>query len=366
MKIALIFGGRSVEHEVSIDSARTVARGLAEAGHRVVPLGIATDGTWCDDATSRAAVDGALDRMTDGGEAVAPTLERLAEAVTDRGVEAIFPIVHGTWGEDGTLQGLLEMLDLPYAGADVTTSVLCMDKVLSKRQLEAAGIPVLPYEAVRRDRYEADPAAFLARLDPVAPPLFVKPRAGGSSVGVRRVTARTELGEAIRFALRFDDGVLVERGVAGRELEVAVLGHRQLEASEVGEIVPGKDFYDYEDKYLSDAAELIAPAELAPPMADRLRRLAVRAYEAVGGSGMARVDFLLEDGETPWVNEINTLPGFTDISMYPRLWELSGVPLPELVDRLVRIGIERHGERRRLDEGIREWIAELEARGGER
>lgn len=357
MRIGLIFGGRSVEHEVSISSARTVARGLVAAGYEVVALAIGPDGVWADPALGTAAIEGELDRLPAAGGAIPPSLAPLLEARVD----AVFPIVHGTWGEDGTLQGLLEILDLPYVGAGVAASALAMDKVLTKRLLEAAGVPVVPYETATRAELEQDREGLLARLERFAPPLFVKPVAGGSSVGVRKVTDRSCLAGAIGFALAFDDAVLVERGVAGRELEIAVLGYERLEASAVGEIVPGREFYDYEDKYLSDGAELIAPADLPEPLAVRMRELAVRAFAALGGHGMARVDFLLE-GETPFVNELNTLPGFTAISMYPRLWDLSGVPLPELVDRLVAIALSRHRDRRRLDRGIRDWIAGLEAR----
>lgn len=357
-RIGVVFGGRSVEHEVSLVSARTVFQALADAGHEPVPLGIAPDGVWVDEATAAAAVRGELDRLPSPGGAVLPSLARLAES----GVEAVFPIAHGTWGEDGTLQGLLEMADLPYVGPNVTTSALAMDKLQTKRLLAAVGVPVVDYEAVTRRELEADPAAFLSRCERLPTPLFVKPSVGGSSVGVRKVADRAGLEEAVRFALRFDDAVLVERGVAGRELEVAVLGHERIEASVVGEIVPGRDFYDYEDKYLADDAQLIAPADLPAAVSDRLRRIAVDAFSALGGSGMARVDFLLE-GETPYLNELNTLPGFTRISMYPRLWGLSGVPLPALVSRLVEIAFTRHHDRHRLDRGIRDWIAELASRG---
>ena len=361
MRIGLIFGGRSVEHEVSVTSARTVARGLVAAGHAVVPLPIGADGVWADPALGTAALDGAVDRLPAGGGPILPSLAPLIEAELGAEVDAVFPIVHGTWGEDGTLQGFLEILDLPYVGAGVTASALAMNKVLAKRLLEAAGVPVVPYETVSGTDFEEDPERFLGRLGRFEGPLFVKPVVGGSSVGVKKVTDRSCLESSIRFALRFDDAVLVERGVAGRELEVAVLGYERLEASEVGEIVPGREFYDYEDKYLSDGAKLIAPAELPEALAAHLRELAVSAFAAIGGHGMARVDFLLE-GDAPYVNEINTLPGFTSISMYPRLWDLSGVPLPELVDRLVRIAVERHRDRHRLDQGIRDWIAELEDR----
>ena len=353
--VGVIFGGRSVEHQVSIRSARTVVHGLREAGHQVTPLGIAQDGCWIDSVRSEQVLSQDIQVIEPVGEPIAPTLRHLI----DSGVEALFPIVHGTWGEDGTLQGLCEMLDLPYVGAGVTASALAMDKVLFKRQMLAAGVPVVDFEVIRRDEFEADPQACLQRLERLPLPIFVKPSVGGSSVGVKKVESRSCQETSVRFALQFDDTVLVEKGVKGRELECAVLGYGKIEASAIGEIVPGNDFYDYADKYLQDTAELIAPAEIPAEVAGRLRDLAIRAFAAIGGAGLARVDFLVEGDEGLWVNEINTLPGFTSISMYPRLWGLSGVPLPELVDRLVQIALQRHRDRHRLDEGIKEFLSGL-------
>ncbi|MGH9361630.1 MAG: D-alanine--D-alanine ligase family protein [Thermoanaerobaculia bacterium] len=353
--VGVIFGGRSVEHQVSVVSARAVARGLAEAGHTVTPLGIAQDGCWVHPEVARETLHGDGKAIPPVGRPVAPTLRHLLAS----GVEVLFPIVHGTWGEDGTLQGLCEMLDLPYVGPGVTTSALAMDKLLSKRQLAAAGVPVVEFEAVSREAFERDPAGLLARAERLPLPLFVKPSVGGSSVGVDKVERREELAETVGFALQFDETVLVERGIEGRELECAVLGYGTLEASAVGEIVPGREFYDYADKYLEDGAQLIAPAELPEPVAERLRGLATAAFATLGGSGMARVDFLLEGEDGLFVNELNTLPGFTAISMYPRLWGLSGLPLPKLVDRLVQIALDRHRDRHRLDAGIKEFLATL-------
>ena len=353
--VGVIFGGRSVEHQVSIRSARTVVQGLREAGHQVTPLGIAQDGCWIDSVQSEQVLSHGIQVIEPVGTPIAPTLRHLI----DSGVEALFPIVHGTWGEDGTLQGLCEMLDLPYVGPGVTASALAMDKVLFKRQMLAAGVPVVDFEVIRRDEFEADPQACLQRLERLPLPIFVKPSVGGSSVGVKKVDSRNCQETSVRFALQFDDTVLVEKGVKGRELECAVLGYGKIEASAIGEIVPGNDFYDYADKYLQDTAQLIAPAEIPTEVADRLRDLAIRAFAAIGGAGLARVDFLVEGDEGLWVNEINTLPGFTSISMDPRLWGLSGVPLPELVDRLVQIALQRHRDRHRLDEGIKEFLAGL-------
>lgn len=352
--VGVIFGGRSVEHQVSIRSARTVVQGLRAAGHEVTPLGVAQDGCWIDSVASEAVLSGGIATIAPLELPIAPTLRHLLAS----GVEVLFPIVHGTWGEDGTLQGLCEMLDVAYVGPGVTASALAMDKLLFKRQMVAAGVPVVEYAAVRRAEFERDPGAFLEEAGRLPFPLFVKPSVGGSSVGVKKVPDAESLEASVRFALQFDETVIVERGVKGRELECAVLGYQKIEASAIGEIVPGNDFYDYADKYLQDTAQLIAPAELRPDLADKLRELAVRAFEAIGGVGLARVDFLVE-GEGIYVNEINTLPGFTSISMYPRLWGLSGVPLPKLVDRLVQIALERHRDRIRLDQGIKEFLGSL-------
>jgi D-alanine-D-alanine ligase len=355
--VGVIFGGRSVEHAVSIVSARTVVRGLREAGHQVTPLGIAQDGCWVDPAVGEKVIGGGSSIIPPVGGPIAPTLQHLIQS----GVEALFPIVHGTWGEDGTLQGLCEMLDLPYVGPGVTASALAMDKVLFKRQMQAVGVPIVDFEVVTRADLQADPQACVRRAERLPFPVFVKPSVGGSSVGVKKVDTPACLETSLGFALRFDETALVEKGIKGREIECAVLGYGKIEASVLGEIVPGNDFYDYADKYLQDTAKLIAPAELPPHVADHLRETAVRAFQAIGGAGLARVDFLVE-GEDVYVNEINTLPGFTSISMYPRLWGLSGVPLPELVDRLVKIAFELHRDRRRLDQGIKNFLAELAER----
>ncbi len=357
-KVGVIFGGRSVEHQVSVSSARTVAAALTAAEHQVVPLGIAPDGCWCDRETADRALSGDFDALPPIGGSVAPTLRHLLEGE----VEVLFPIVHGTWGEDGTLQGLCEMLDLPYVGTGVLSSAAAMDKIVAKQLLEAAGIPVVDFEVIDRRAFEKTPEEALRRLERFEPPLFVKPAVGGSSVGISKIADRRGVLAAIELALRFDDRALVECGVEGRELECAVLGYRRIQGSAIGEIVPGKAFYDYADKYLDEGAQLLAPADLDVAVADHLRAVAVAAFTALGGWGMARVDFLLESSERFYINEINTLPGFTAISMYPRLWELSGVPNPELVDRLVEIARRRHRDRRRLDQGIKEWITELSAK----
>ena len=356
-RVGLIFGGRTVEHQVSLTSAKAVAEALREAGHEVVPFGVAEDGCWLHPDDASPALCGRMDRLPAVGRPVAATLVHLI----DSGVEVLFPIVHGTWGEDGSLQGLCEMLDLPYVGAGVAASAVAMDKVLCKRVLASAGLPVVEYAAIGAADFEADPEAARELLPEWPPPLFIKPSRGGSSVGISRVIDREDLPDAVRFALTFDREALVERSVDGRELECSVLGHSAPEASAIGEIVPGNEFYDYQDKYLQDEAELLYPADLPEEIVTELRRLAVAAYRAIGASGMARVDFLLEDNSKPWINEINTLPGFTQISMYPKLWGVLGLGMPQLMDRLLAAAFERHEERRALDAGIRRWLDALEA-----
>ncbi len=355
MKVGLVFGGRSVEHRVSVNSARTVAAGLRSAGHAVVALGIADNGCWVEQELGEAALQGKIDSLAAASSQIRSSLRPLMDA----DIDVVFPVVHGTWGEDGTLQGLCEMLDLPYVGADVTASAISMDKLQCKRLLNDCGIPIVDYEAVTAPQMARSAGDCLERIQRLPMPVFVKPSCGGSSAGVRRVELYEELLGAIEFALQFDDAVLVEQAIEGRELECSVLGDEDLEASVIGEIVPGNAFYDYADKYLQDSAELKMPAELPEQMTEEIRALAIRAFAAVGGSGMARVDFLLGQEGGIHVNEINTLPGFTSISMYPKLWQLSGLSLPDLVDRLVRIGVARHRRRQRLDSTIKNWFTAL-------
>lgn len=355
MKVGLVFGGRSVEHVVSVRSARTVLQGLRQAGHDVIALGIAESGAWLPPDVAMACLEGSDKACPASPQHPRTSLAHLLGA----NIDAVFPIVHGTYGEDGTLQGLFEMLDLPYVGCGVLASAVAMDKLVSKRLFEAAGLPTVPWTSVTRAAFAADPQAALAATAEMALPLFVKPSVGGSSVGCRLVKERAELVEAVGFALRFDDTVLIEKGVKAREIEVAVLGGAgELLASAIGEIVPGKEFYDYEDKYLKDDAKLLAPAPIDDATAAEVKRLGMLAMDALGGSGLARVDFFLV-GQQLYLNEINTLPGFTNVSMYPRLWGLAGVPLPSLVDRLVRIAVERHANKARIDAALKEFVASV-------
>ncbi len=356
LRLLLLFGGQSAEHDVSRVSAVAVARALDPNRYDVVPVAITREGRWLLADRARAAletgefpsafdVDGPPVRLADRRPGLGSSVVRLESGGNPLGaVDVAFPLLHGPYGEDGTVQGLLELAGLPYVGSGVLGSAVGMDKVMMKRAFTACGLATPRTIALRDDgvtKAELDRAE-----DALGYPCFVKPANLGSSVGVSKATDRAGLEEAVELALRFDEWILVEEGVAGREIEVAVLGDRPPEASLPGEIVPGADFYTYEDKYLDGSAELRAPADLDPDRVAEIRRLAVAAFEACRCEAMARVDFFLEDpGRGFLVNEVNTIPGFTPISMYPRLWEVTGVPYPELLDRLVALALERHERR---------------------
>jgi len=313
VKVAVLGGGRSSEHEVSLESAASVRAGLAEGGHEPIDVRIDRDGRW-----------------TNGGEPVA--LEPSAGLL---GADAVFPVLHGPFGEDGTVQGLLELLDVPYVGAGVLASSLSMDKALFKDLMTAHAIPQVEYAVVRDGEPSQRPG----------PPAFVKPARLGSSVGISRAISELELDRAIALAFEHDPVVVVERMAAGMEVECSVLGNREAEASMPGEIVVRKgDWYDYEAKYTDGGMELVVPART--PHVEDVRRLAIEVFRLVGCTGMARVDFFVTD-DGVLVNELNTIPGFTATSVYAKLWEASGVPYPELLDRLLRLAVERHEEERR-------------------
>lgn len=348
--VAVLFGGRSGEHEVSLRSAASVAEALLP-NHDVLCVRIGKDGGWRLLEGTRPSPHGGVPVFLapspdDGGR-----LRRLADAGELARPDVVFPVLHGTYGEDGTVQGLLELAGVPYVGAGVASSAASMDKEMMKALFARAGLAQVEYAVLRRRDATAE-ADLPARL---GLPLFVKPVNLGSSVGIRKVKRAEDLGAAIEFAFRFDRKVIVERGVEAREIEVAVLGNDDPEASVPGEIVPDREFYDYDSKY--DAAsrtELRIPAPVPPELADELRRTAVAAFRAVDCAGCARVDFFLErTSGRVLVNEINTMPGFTSISMYPKLWAASGVPYPELLARLVDLAFERHAQRARLQTDYR-------------
>lgn len=313
-RVAVIYGGRSGEHEISIRSAESIIGAMDPSRYEVIRYFIDKNGKW--DPRPILPEPGAAD-----------------------GIDVVFPVLHGTFGEDGTVQGLLELADLPYVGAGVLASSVSMDKEFMKRLCRERGLPVVEYITVIRGG--AQPACL-----PFGYPVFVKPANLGSSVGISKASSPQELGHALELAARYDRKVIVERAIAGREFECSVLGNEEPVAAAPCEILPSREFYDYEDKYLLDRARFQLPADLPPDRMAEVKRLAIECYRAVECEGMARVDFLLETATGLLsINEINTIPGFTSISMYPKMWEHAGVPYPRLIDRLVELALERHARK---------------------
>ena len=371
IRLGVLFGGRSGEHEVSLTSAAAVMKALDPEKYEIVPVGITREGRWrvgpkafglLTEATEEnlARRTASLQTVLEEGRAVTPSVDptgpkllplaKSSGAVDARPeVDVIFPVLHGTFGEDGTIQGLLELADVPYVGAGVLASAAGMDKDVMKRLFRDAGLPVVPWELVLRTEWENDPAGVRRKIEKrLRYPMFIKPANLGSSVGITKVHLREEFQAGMDLAAQFDRKILVERAVDAREIEGAVLGNDQPEASLPGEIVPVNEFYDYEAKYVKAGSELKIPARLSPRQIKRVQELAVRAFKAIDCAGMGRVDFLLDrkSGKL-FVLEINTIPGFTSISMYPKLWEASGVPYSELLDRLVELALERHRDKLR-------------------
>jgi D-alanine-D-alanine ligase len=392
LRVGILFGGRSGEHEVSLLSAASVFDAIDKNKYEVIPIGITKEGHWvtASDAQRLLAGEGvpvaqAHRRAGDPeatpsaavlakGEAVVVPPEphrhcgvlspfetdaashALSRRAADRAinVDIIFPVLHGTFGEDGTIQGLLELADVPYVGAGVLGSAAGMDKDIMKALFRAAGLPLVKHVTFLRSDWVARPKEVRRQIErQLKYPLFVKPANLGSSVGISKVHHSSELGSGIAEAAKFDRKIVIEQGVGGRkqkarELECSVLGNDRPEASLPGEIVPSKEFYDYEAKYLDEGSELIIPAKLTPRESKAVQRLAIRAFQAVDCSGLARVDFLMEPKTRKiYVNEINTMPGFTAISMYPKLWAASGLSYPQLIERLIELGLERHAEKRK-------------------
>jgi len=329
-----------MEHEVSIVSARSVHRALNPARYEVVPMAIDRGGLWADPETARRVLAESSDRA-DGVVAFDGSY-RLDRRLLEEEFDVAFPVLHGPYGEDGTIQGLFEMLDVPFVGCDTAASALCMDKIFCKRTLAQAGIPTPKWVEIDRRSWGEERADIERRCLDLGLPVFVKPARLGSSVGISKVKRPEELQGAVDGALAHGRRVLVERGIDAREIEVAVLGNDHPRASVPGEVVPGKEFYDYEDKYLDSSCELLAPAPLGDDLTRSVQALAIEVFRLLGCAGMARVDLFLErQGRGLWVNEANTIPGFTSISMYPRLWGLSGLNYPSLMDELVRYALER-------------------------
>ena len=353
LRVGVVFGGRSGEHEVSLASARSIMAVMDRDKYEIVPIGITHDGRWLTSGDPLAALTAGEQTAAPADPQAAATGRELVPGATGGRfppLDVIFPVLHGPYGEDGTVQGLLELAGVPYVGCGVLAGSLAMDKIVSKELFIAHGLPVAPYRAVTRKRWETEPAAVIADLEThLGYPMFVKPANMGSSVGVGRAGDRVELEAALAEAARYDRKLLIEAAVPNaREIECGVLGNDEPLASTPGEVVPSNEFYDYAAKYLDGRSELRIPAPVTADQAAQVRKLAVQAFLALDAAGLSRVDFLLDDvsGEL-YLNEVNTLPGFTSISMYPQLWAASGLPYTELIDRLIELALERHADRER-------------------
>lgn len=359
LRVGVIFGGRSGEHEVSLRSAESVMNALDLTKYDVVPIGITKSGQWLTGEAMAALLDGDREADDKTTAVVLPPTPNAAALINmhngsntadDLSLDVMIPVMHGPYGEDGTIQGLFELANIPYVGAGVVGSAVGMDKGIFKNVMEAHGIPVLPWRLVLTTTYTQAPEQVLDALEAALPyPMFVKPANLGSSVGISKCSNRTELAAGLDDAAQYDRRLVVEQGATVRELEVSVLGNDQPIASVVGEIRPRREFYDYVAKYISDDSELLIPAPLTDEQAAAIQALAIRAYTAIDCSGLGRVDVMLDkDNGQIYINEINTMPGFTSISMYPKLWEASGLSYSELLDRLIELAIERHEVKNRL------------------
>ena len=358
LRLAILYGGRSGEHDVSIASATSVMQAIDRDKYDVLPVYLTPEGRWLPGVEPARLTAGARPATTSvalfSSDPQQPGLLPLSKAEVQpeqaQAVDVVFPLLHGTYGEDGTVQGLLELANVPYVGSGVLGSAAGMDKDVMKTLFAAAGLPVVPHLLVRRYEWEQRPAVVRERiLQTLRLPVFVKPANLGSSVGISKVGDATGLSDAVDLACRYDRRVLVEQGLDCREFECSVLGNDEPNASVIGEIIPSREFYDYQAKYSDDeSSELRIPAEIDAGLAENLRAMAVTAFQAVDAAGLARVDFFLETRTgKPYVNEINTLPGFTTISMYPKLWEAGGLSYAQLIDNLVNLAIERHRDRQR-------------------
>lgn len=359
LRIGIIFGGRSGEHDVSLQSAQSVMAALDQNKYEIIPIGISRTGRWLvGDVVSaltegKTAAKAALlpDPETPGLMQMVPpasSQETADHLVPISHLDVVFPVLHGTYGEDGTVQGLLELADIPYVGAGVVGSAVGMDKAIFKQVMAAANLPVLPWKLVLSSQWQQQPDLILDQIEAELPyPIFTKPANLGSSVGIAKCRDRSELAAGLDEAARYDRRLVVEQGIVARELEIAVLGNDTPQASVIGEVRPRRDFYDYVAKYMVDGSEeeseLFIPADLTPTQAAAVTKLALQAYRAIDCGGLGRVDLLLDkEHDELFINEINTIPGFTRISMYPKLWEASGLNYPDLLDRLIDLALERH------------------------
>ena len=359
LRIGVIFGGRSAEHEVSLVSATSVINALDKEKYDVVPIGISPEGRWLSSAEALRLLKEKTNItnlpehvfVPDPHHKALMAINAEVSSSSSKPVDVIFPLIHGTFGEDGTIQGLFELADIPYVGAGVLGSAVGMDKVIQKQLLKQAKIPVTPDHSFLFEQYRSNPTSHIAATEKnLRYPLFVKPPNLGSSVGISKAHNRKELADAIELAGQYDRKILVEQGVKNaREIECSVLGNDQPTASIPGEIIPSNEFYDYDAKYVDGKSKAEIPAKLPKPIIKKIQSYAIAAFSALDCAGMARIDFLVARSTNRiFLNEINTLPGFTSISMYPKLWQASGLPYAQLLDKLIELAIQRHSAKSRL------------------
>ncbi len=359
IRIGVIFGGQSGEHEVSLVSARAVLAGLDPLRYDVVPIGIRKNGQWLAEGDVLATLEAESEvALLPGGGAHVRAPAHPAQITASpqaiirgehaaphaiRGLDVVFPVLHGPMGEDGTIQGLLELAGIPYIGCGVLASAVGMDKAMMKAAFNAAGLPVVPWKLVRAHEYHADPDGVVARLEAALHyPMFVKPANMGSSVGISKVKSRADLVAGLTLAASYDRRIVVEQGVTAREIEVSVLGNEVPIASLPGEIIPANEWYDYEAKYLNTDTRVVIPAQLTDAQSATVRKTALHAFQSIDGAGLSRVDFLYDEAaDIFYISEVNTMPGFTPFSMYAKMWDASGIPYPEVLDRLVTLARER-------------------------
>ncbi len=357
LKIAIIFGGRSGEHEVSLMSAKSVLGALNPEKYDMVQIGITHEGAWVSGENALAVLsgeaEGELTPVILPGDPSLPGIYTIDGVKLDE-FDVVFPVMHGTYSEDGTMQGLLEMADVAYVGAGVTGAAVGMDKGIFKDVMIANDIPVVDGVIVLRSEIANDMNAIIEKIEKLGYPVFVKPANMGSSVGVSKCDNRSSLSEGLMEAAQYDRRILIERGINAREIEISVLGNDDPQASVPGEVEPSREFYSYESKYVDGTSGLMIPAPIAEDTAEIMREIAIKTYKAIDCAGMARVDFLLDkdDGKF-YLNEVNTIPGFTEISMYPKLWDATGLPYPELIDRLIELALERKADRNRTERRFR-------------
>lgn len=353
LRVGVIFGGRSGEHEVSLRSAQSIIKALDKNKYEVIPIGITKQGNWLSSKEATGLLPEAVMSSTEQvvliGDPTHQGLVRFNGHITNERerIDVFFPVLHGTYGEDGTIQGLLDMANVPYVGCGVLASSSGMDKIAMKKLFIAFDLPVGPFSWLLRNQWERNREQELNRIEAeLGYPTFVKPANLGSSVGISKAKNKEQLAAAIDLAARYDRKIIIEKGINAREFEISVLGNDDPIASLPGEVIPGAEFYDYNDKYIDNKTRFEIPVQLPAERIAEIQNLAVRAFQAIDGSGLARVDFFLDkDTDQVLLNEINTLPGFTAISMYPKLWEASGIGYAELLDRLINLALERHQEK---------------------